>query len=238
MNSRGDKSDSGRAGPATVEAVRAVPMFSALDDKAMADLLSRCRTTSSRAGEMIFLAGQKAESFYVILSGKVEIFRLSARGDRQILHLFGPGQTFGEAGMWVGGDWPAHAEAVVDSKLLIVRRDALQKAFSRNAELALAMLAGMSAKLREFAELIEQLSLKDVPTRLAAALLAMAREAGGGDRVVLRQTKRQLAGQIGAAAETLSRALAKLKAAGLIEVRGSQIVIRDRAGLKALAEQG
>ena len=212
-------------------------MFSALDEAAIEDLLARCRIRSPRAGEMIFLAGQKADCFFVILAGKVEIFRLSAKGDRQILHLFGPGETFGEAGMWAGGDWPAHAEAAAAARLLVVRRGALEDAFSRNPELALGMLAGMSAKLREFAELIEQLSLKGVPARLAAALLAIASRAGA-DRVRLEQTKRQLAEQIGAAVETLSRALAKLKAAGLIGVHGSQITIRDRAGLEDLAQEG
>ena len=214
-----------------------MPIFSALDDRAIRDLLAHCDTRKARAGEMIFLAGHKAESFFVILSGKVKIFQLSPRGEEQILHLYGPGKTFGEAGMWAGGDWPAHAETVADSRLLEVRRDALRKAFSRSPDLALGMLGGMSGKLRQFARLIEQLSLKGVPGRLAEALLGMAPE-GPGDTVRLSQTKRQLAGQIGTTPETLSRALGKLKAAGILQVRGREIRILDRRALQGVAERG
>jgi len=104
-----------------------------------------------------------------------------------------------------------------------------------NTELVLAMLAGMSAKLREFNQLIEQLSLKDVPARLAGVLLELPAKAGA-DTVVLKQTKRQLAAQIGTIPETLSRAFKKLSALGLIEVTGREIAILDPEGLADLAE--
>ena len=98
-------------------------------------------------------------------------------------------------------------------------------------------MAGLSAKLHEFNRLIEELSLKEVPARLAGALLRMAAESGGST-IRLKQTKRELAAQIGTVAETLSRALAKLKDAGLIDVRGRQIAILDTDGLASLAENG
>jgi CRP/FNR family transcriptional regulator len=183
---------------------------------------------------VLFLPGQKAERFFVVISGCVKVHQLSPEGDEQILHLFGPGQTFAEAVALAGGRYPAGAEAVEDSLLLAVPRATLRRHIDCNAELAIGMLAGMAAKLQEFTRLIERLSLKDVPARLADWLL----EASGDGRqnaIRLHQTKRQLASQLGTVPETLSRALAKLASAGLIRVDGPRMVLLDVRRLAELA---
>ncbi len=213
------------------EAMRRVPLFSALADTELQGFRSMCRTRKAPEGTLLFTAGDVAESFYVILAGKVKVFQLSARGDEQILHLYGPGQTFGEAAMWAGSPYPANAEVVSEAVLLVVGRQVLERAVRDNPKLALDMFAGLSAKLREFNQLIEQLSLREVPARLATVLLEMSAQAGS-NRIKLTQTKRELAAQIGTIAETLSRAFAKLKRAGLIDVRGAEITILDPDGLE------
>ena len=139
--------------------------------------------------------------------------------------------------MWMGRAYPAHAAVVDDASLLAVPRQTLRRALRANPELAMGMLAGLSAKLHEFAALIERLSLMEVPARLADVLLRM-RADQGSTTVRLRQTKRQLAAQIGTAAETLSRALAKLKSAGLIDIQGAKITILNEAGLRDAAGGG
>lgn len=221
----------------TAEAIKLCPMFSALGQSELADLMRTCTVRHLAAGAQIFSPSpsQPAECFYVILTGKVKVYKLSARGDEQILHLYGPGQRFGEAAMWSGTCYPAFAEAIAASNILVVGRTALKDMIARNTDIALEMLAGMSAKLREFAELIEQLSLREVPARLANILLELPAQSGA-NKVVLRQTKRQLAAQIGTVSETLSRALKKLSQAGLIEVSGAEITILDPDGLAKLAE--
>ncbi len=137
--------------------------------------------------------------------------------------------------MWAGGYFPAHAETLAETTLLVVSRSVLKDLLAHNTEMAMGMLAGMSGKLREFNQLIEQLSLKDVPARLANALLAMP-AAAGTNTVVLKQTKRELAGQIGTVPETLSRALKKLKSSGLIDVDGAEITLVDPDGLARIAD--
>jgi len=226
-----------RSSSDAVAILKRSPVFSEVSDSAIASLLPQCRQISRKAGTGLFRAGQEAERFFVVISGRVKVFQLSPRGDEQILHLFDEGQTFGEAAMWAGGNFPAGAEVVKDATLLIVPRSAVRKALADNPDLAMGMLAGLSGKLQEFAALIEQLSLKEVPARLAAVLL---RESGKGKlrEIRLTQTKRQLAGQIGTVAETLSRTLAKMKAAGIIDVRGSSITILDAQALAEMAETG
>lgn len=239
----------GRGGPQAVQvavmgrlstseisaALRQTPLLAALGEAELQELLRACPVRDLPPGARVVHSFQKAESFYVILAGKVKVYKVSPKGDEQILHLYGPGNTFGEAAMWAGVRYPADAETLTDSTLLAVSRAALKGLIGRSPDLAMAMMAGMSAKLREFNQLIEQLSLKEVPARLADVLLGLPTKAGT-NTVVLKQTKRELAAQIGTIAETLSRALRKLSASGLIEVNGREITILDPDGLAKLAE--
>lgn len=218
-----------------IAAVRKAPLLSALSEGELQQLLRACPTRSLPAGTQVFSPSERAENAYIILAGQVKIYKLSAKGDEQTLHLYGPGDTFGEAAMWSGIRYPAFAEAISDASLLAISRRTLKGLIDRNADLALDMLAGMAAKLREFNQLIEQLSLKEVPARLADILLELPARPGT-NTVVLRQTKRQLAAQIGTIPETLSRAFKKLSAMGLIEVSGSEITMLDPDRLAELAE--
>lgn len=224
-------------GARLIGVVRSAPVFSALEAGELERLVGRWPVVQRPAGAQLFGPDQPAERFYLILRGRVKVFKLSRRGDEQILHLYGPGETFGEAAVLSGMDYPAFAETVEDCALLAVGRAELRRAIAASPELALGMMAGLSAKLREFGELIEELSLKEVPARLAGLLLGMARRAGGGT-FRLGRSKRDLAARLGAAPETLSRALARLKAAGLIRLRGAAVTILDARRLEELAEDG
>ena len=219
----------------SLDALRALPLFSALPEEEFADLVSRCVRQRHAGGEEIFAPGDEADRFFVILSGTVKVFQLSAKGDEQILHLYGAGQTFGEAAMWSQVPYPAYAIALDETWLLVVSRAELQSFIEHRPELAMAMLAGLSTKLREFNRLIEHLALKEVPGRLAQVLLDMAEESGQ-ETIRLRQTKRELAAQIGTVSETLSRAFKKLAQQGLINVDGSRITILDPDGLEDVAQ--
>ncbi|MFH2203429.1 MAG: Crp/Fnr family transcriptional regulator [Elusimicrobiota bacterium] len=216
-------------------AMKATPMFSALDNKSLDRFIKRSMSHCFPAGEVIVEPGERADRFFVVLSGSVKVYKISPRGDEQVLHVFGAGNTFGEAAMWMGGKFPAFAEAVEESLLLTVPQTVLRQAVADDPDLALGIMAGLSSKLREFVRLIEDLSLKEVPARLAGVLLQEA-ESAGAKKFRMRQTKRQLAARIGTIAETLSRALKKLKAAGLIDVQGAEFTIRDAAALKKLSE--
>ncbi len=218
-----------------MQVLRQTALLSALDDAALDALLAGCRVLERPAGTQIFRPSDPAERFFIVLAGQVKIFKLSARGDEQILHIYGPGETFGEAAMFARIDYPAFADTLEDTRLLAIARRTLLGALESNAELAMELLAGLSSKLREFNRLIENLSLKEVPARLAALLLDHADQAGT-DRIKLTQSKRQIAAQIGTVAETLSRAFGKLKAAGLIRVKGAEITIVDRQGLEDISE--
>ncbi len=211
-------------------------MFSALDEATIRSLVDRCRTVKYPAGEVIFLSGRAADKFYVILAGKVAVYKLSPAGERQIIHLYSRGESFAGAAMFSGGGYPASAEATEDAELLEISRAALEAAFAAEPRLAMGMLAGLSKKLRELVALVEDLSLRSVPARLGRELLEEAARSGGR-QFRLSASKHDLAAKLGTVPETLSRALAKLRKDGLIEVKGRNITILDRAGLENLAGQ-
>ena len=187
-------------------------------------------------GEIIFSEGDEGNGFFVIVEGRVKIFKVSTEGKEQILHIFGPGQPFGEAPVFAGQKFPANAQAIEKTRVLFFLRVSIVNLISANPSLALNMLAVMSKKLRQFAVQIENLSLKEMPARLASYLLRHADEQNQGDVVVLKISKGQLASTLGTIPETLSRMFAKLSGKNLIRVDGKKITLLDRHGLEDLAE--
>jgi len=189
-------------------------------------------------GEAIFSEGEDADGFYVVITGRVKIFKLSADGKEQILHFFGPGEPFGEVPVFTGQHFPASAEVMEESRVFFFPRKSFVDLIKRTPSLALNMLAILSKRLRRFAALIDDLSLKEVPGRLAAYLLYLSDQNRGAKVLELAVTKAQLASLLGTIPETLSRILGKLSSQGLIESDGRRIRIMDREALRDLAESG
>jgi CRP/FNR family transcriptional regulator len=189
-----------------------------------------------KKGEGIFSEGDEGSGFYAILSGRVKIYKVSAEGKEQILHLFGPGESFGEVSVFTGQGFPADAAAMTAATVLFFPRAAFIGLIRDDPALALNMMAQLSQRLRQFAGLIEDLSLKEVPGRLAKYLLYLSGRDGGA--VELDVSKGQLASLLGTIPETLSRILSKMNRQGLIDSRGAQIRILDRRKLAEIAEEG
>ena len=131
---------------------------------------------SYKKGQTIFSEGDEGAGFYAIISGRVKIFKLSPEGKEQILHMMGAGEIFGEVPVFTGQEYPANAEAHINSSLLFFPRNSFIELVKKDPSLSLNMLALLSWRLRRFAALIEDLSLKEVPGRLAAYLLYRARD--------------------------------------------------------------
>lgn len=189
-------------------------------------------------GEAIFSEGEEGTGFYVVAKGMVKIFKVSLEGKEHILHIFGPYEVFGEVPVFMGKNYPASAEAIQKSLLLFFPRGAFINLIEKNPSLSLNMLAVLSMRLRQFAAQIENLSLKEVPGRLASYLILLAREQGDADSILLTISKSQLASLLGTIPETLSRILAKMSSRNLIEVNGKEIRLLDMDGLEELAESG
>jgi CRP-like cAMP-binding protein len=215
-----------------------VPLFEGLPPGQIEDLAMIVTDQVFKKGETIFSEGEDGTGFYVVITGRVKIFKLSTEGKEQILHFFGPGEPFGEVPVFAGQQFPANAEAMEESRVFFFPRNSFVDLVRRNPSLALNMLAVLSKRLRRFAALIDDLSLKEVPGRLAAYLLYLSDQKKGSKDLELAITKAQLASLLGTIPETLSRILGKLGSQGFIETDGRRIRILDEEGLRDLAESG
>ena len=189
-----------------------------------------------RKGEVIFEEGDEGRGFFVVKFGRVKVFKLSTDGKEQILHFFGDGEHFAEVPAFDGQCFPASAAAIEKSELLFFPRTAFLALLEQHPTLAIAMLAVSARHLRRMAQIIENLSFKEVPGRLAVYLLYLSDRNGKGEEVELDMTKTQLAAFLGTIPETLSRVFAKLSQDGLIAIDGSRIKLLNRERLTVLAE--
>jgi len=215
-----------------------IPLFEGLPPEQLEDLAMIMTDQIFRKGEIVFSEGEEAAGFYVALKGRIKVYKLSAEGKEQILHLFGPGEPFGEVPVFTGQRFPAHAEVMEESRVLFFPKDSFVALIKRNPSLALNMLGILSKRLRRFTALIDDLSLKEVPGRLAAHLLYLSAKQKGSEEVELSITKAQLASLLGTIPETLSRILGKMAAQGLIETEARRIRILDRSSLQELVDSG
>ena len=190
-------------------------------------------------GEIIFFDGDEGNGFYLVAEGRVSVFKLSSEGKEQILHILNEGETVGAVPVFSGESFPANARAITKSRLLFFPRDRFVRLIMERPSLTMNLLALLSARLRDFTTQVENLSLKEIPARLAAYLLYLSKKQGNGDAVRLDISKLQLANLIGTGPESLSRALGGVKAKGLVEEDEKGVIrLLDRDALEKLAEWG
>ncbi len=226
-----------------IRILKQAPLFSGLMDDELARVRVIAKDQFYDRGKIVFSEGDDGDGFYIIASGKVKIFKVSPDGKEKILHIYGPGHPFGEVPVFSGSQFPAHAETLLKSHLLFFPRASFVALISAHPSLAINMLGVISLRLREFSVQIENLSLKEVPGRLAAYLLYLSKEQThtnpSGDRQVrLAISKVQLASILGTIPETLSRIFARMSQQGLISVDGKEIHLHDIEGLMTLAKTG
>jgi CRP/FNR family transcriptional regulator, dissimilatory nitrate respiration regulator len=216
------------------DALGGVPLFRGLADRQldlMGEAFPRRHYTPS---EIIFSEGEPASGFYILLSGRLKIYKLSLEGKEQILHIIEPGEPFAEVALFSETRFPAYAEAIEKSEVMFLSRNAFRQLIANDPSIAMNMLAILSQRLKYFTRLIEDLSLKEVPQRLAAYLLFLAKR-DGSDHVALGISKGQLASLLGTIPETLSRIMAKMAGQNLIVVKGRKITLLNPAALALLA---
>jgi len=221
-----------------LDVIAAIPIFNGLPDDQITAIKQIAIEKKVTKGEILFSEGDEGKGFFVIAEGRLKVFKVSPDGKEQILHILGRGQPFGEVSVFAGQRFPANAQALESSRVFFLPRSGIVNLIAANPSLALNMLAVMSKKLRQFAVQIENLSLKEMPARLASYLIYLAEEQGVDEVITLKISKGQLASILGTIPETLSRIFARLSGQNLIRVEGKKITLLDRSGLEELAEFG
>ena len=210
-----------------VNTLRGCQLFAGLG---MEDLNAVAAITVVRSldkGDYLFREGTPAQGFYITQKGAVNVHRVNAVGKEQIIRVFRAGESFAEAALATATGYPADARALESSQVLLVEKAGFLSLLRRQPELALRMLSSMSGHLRTLIAQLEDLTLKDVETRLANWLIRRCPNPDSIQPVVieLRTTKRVLAAELGTVSETFSRTLATFRQQKLVSVKGKALTV-------------
>ena len=215
-----------------VGTLRCCQLFTGLAAEDLATLASFTVVLSLEKDGYLFHEGEAARGFYLVQSGAINVHRVSVGGKEQVIHVFRAGESFAEAALAAPTGYPAHARAVEPSTVLLIPKAPILELIGRRPDLALRMLGSMSAHLRVLVGMLDDLTLKDVETRLLNWLVKHGRTAASGV-IKLPGTKRVLAAELGTSSETLSRTLARLRDRRLIAVGARTITMLEAPGLAA-----
>ena len=216
--------------------LRRTPLFASLTEKEMEALAGRMSSRRFGRGATLFSEGEPCAGLFLVATGKIRIFKLSAAGREQVLAVEGPGSSFAELPVFDGGNYPASASALEDAEVLFISRKDFQNFCREHPEVALKVLAVVGSRLRRLVGIIEDLSFTTVRHRLIALILRLTHTTGAaskdGVRVELTKTHQDLAAELGTVRELVSRNLSRLQAEGFILVEGRKIVVKDVEGLR------
>ena len=207
-------------------------MFSELQPNQIELLANGTKEVVVAKGQTLFNRGDRAHGFYLLLEGQIKLGILSPQGDEKVIGLIQPGESFGEAVLFLERAFPIYAQATLDSQVLLITRDAVFDILDNDVTVVRRMLAGISARNRQLVNDIESISLQNSTQRLIGYLLQISAESPNPERVQLPANKLTIASLLNLTPETLSRIMLRLNNAGLIEVNGKEIVITNVAGLR------
>ena len=221
---------------ATINTLRTCQLFTGLPVADLKNIAAISVLKNLAKGEYLFHEGDLSRGFYVVQKGAVNVHRVSASGKEQVIHVFRVGESFAEGTLATETGYPADARALETTQVLLVPKNEIIALLKRQPELALRMLGSMSQHLRVLVGLLDDLTLKDVETRLANWLVKRCPnpDAQTPARIELTMTKRVLAAELGTVSETFSRTLAKFREQKFINVKGKTLTVLSPVRLQAL----
>jgi CRP-like cAMP-binding protein len=199
-------------------------------------ILESAVTQSYGRGETLFLQGESARTLRIVLDGWVKLYRTAPNGGEAVIGVFTEGQSFGEAVVLGGGEYPVTAEAVTDCRMLQVDSSVVFELIRRRPEIVGSILGAMHAHLQGLVAQIEQLKARTGAQRLAEFLLELCPLEGGSCAVRLPYDKALIAGRLGMKPESLSRAFTRLRKVG-VAVTQNTAAIADVERLRQFADE-
>jgi len=218
-------------GPDDLAQSARAPLLTGLGPDDLALLLSDARAVSYPEAAPLFTQGDPADRFFIVLAGRATLFLLTETGETSVIELFDPICSFAEAAILSSGRFPLHCEVSAGSRLVHIPAASFLRRLEERPVLGLTLLSGLARWRGRLADEIAGLKSRSPAQRLAAFLLGLAPAGDGTGRVRLPLSKTVLASRIGIAPESLSRALARLRAHG-VEARGREVILADIAALR------
>ena len=214
-----------------------LPLFTDLNRPELERLALGCQLRRLSRGDTVFRVGEACEEFHVTVTGQVKLYALSPAGQEKVIELVGPGNSFAEALMFTGKPYIVNAQALTDTLLLTVKKEAVVGEIERDPRFAMRMLAGISRRLHGLVHDVEAYALHSGMQRVIGYLLRdqVVEDCATGEVVTvsLPVSKATIASRLSLTLEYFSRVLHELEAAGLVRIDKRDVHILDP---KSLAE--
>lgn len=212
-----------------------LPLFSSMSPDEITRIARGSREIRASKGDILFHKGDPNLGFHLLLSGQIKLAFTSAQGNEKVVEIIQPGQTFGEAIMFMDTPYIVYAQALADAELLHISKAAIDEELEKDPRLARKMLASMAVRLHQLMNDMEGYSLHSGKERIITYLLRELPEnhaATGPASVTLPTTKGIVASRLNLTQEHFSRILHELVEEGLIVVKGREIGIPDLKRLR------
>lgn len=209
------------------------PFLSALGSTALARMIEIATVMNHETRDILFREGEQAEYFYVVLSGYVRLYRLSKDGREADIRVCGPGDTFAECLLALGGSYRYNGQAAENATVARFDLQKVRQIAEQEKDVAKAIIQCLSDHLQSTMNCIANDRLQTAPQRVAQYLLDNCTGDEASASLRLPFQKSLLAGKLGLAPEALSRAFSSLRRAG-VTVRGRVIQISDVSALRQI----
>lgn len=221
---------------ADMEVVRAIHLFDGLDHHLVDRLIEDATTVSFGTDTLLFSAGDPAQSFYIVATGRVRLFALTLHGKHTTISFIEPGFSFAEAAIFGMRVYPVNAEALAGTRLIQIPGERFLAQVDSDPELPLKMLAGLTRWQSRLTQTVAELKTCSPSQRFAAVLLSLTDRVTGPADVPLPVSKSALANRIGISPESLSRVFTRMHDLGVI-VDGPVVRITDVSALRQHCEE-
>ncbi len=210
--------------------LRRVPLFAGLSPKHLESILAVSQTQVFPKETLLFRQGDRGESLFLVLSGRVKAVLLAEDGRELILAVFGPGEIFGEMALFDPDERRTATVVTVETtSLLTLSGKEFMAMLADHAAIAQSLLCTLTQRLKESSSRIANLIFLDTYSRVGTYLVKMAEQQGrrlaDGSLVLTRPPQQDIADYIGSSRETVSRALKELEHQGLIRVIGKKVIL-------------
>lgn len=223
-----------------ISLVKHLPLFADMADGDIEAMLSQAVSRRIAVGDAVFEQGAPATHFFLLLNGRLKVSQVTPQGEQVIVRMVNPGDLFGIARALQRSDYPGTALCVSEAVALCWPMDLWSPMIEKNPRLAVTAMTTIGQRLQEAHTRIREISTEEVERRVAHAVLRLSeqagREEGDGVRIDFPITRQDIAELTGTTLHTVSRILSAWEGRGLVTGGRQKLLVRDVAGLKALAE--
>lgn len=214
------------------EVLSSFHLFNDLSDAKLKKIANNCQFQEFPKSSVIFGRNDFPHGFYILAKGQLKLAVSSQDGVEKVIDIIFPGDSFGEAALFLESKFPACIEATVDAQILMIPREFITHLLDNDAVLAQKMLKKISTRNHQLINSIEMLSLQSCTQRFIGYLLQMSADFSCTENLRLPTSKRILASLLNLSPETLSRTINKLETASLIKIKGNNVTLIDVAKLR------